>query len=126
MSFPSSALGFPITVKQTGPLLALISLILLAGGIVLQFFVVLSGATYGTPENLVYFLRADTSTITGAPAESAWNFLALCGYGTNVQSCKGTQAALPFQPDQNFGTTTGVPPQFLGYTAKDTRKPLHC
>ncbi|WPH01221.1 protein sur7 [Acrodontium crateriforme] len=98
------------------PLLALISLIILAGGIVLQFFVILSGTKIGTPEDQIYFLQADTSAINGAMSTSRWTYFSVCGVGANGKNanCSPIKAASPFNPVQNFGTTDGVPMDFVG------------
>jgi len=99
------------------PILGLVSLILLAGGILLQFFVILSGAVSGSIENKVYFLQASTNGIKGARNPSRWTFFAICGVdGANNANCGKVVPALPFNPPgkSNFGTTTGVPAAFVG------------
>ncbi|KAK3078864.1 hypothetical protein LTS18_006438 [Coniosporium uncinatum] len=101
------------------PILGLVSLILTAGGILLQFLVILSGIhTYAVPLNLVYFLQADTSGISNAPNPARWTFFSICGVGPNGHNanCGPIRAALPFDPpnSQDFGTTNGVPPAFIG------------
>lgn len=45
------------------------------------WFVILSGVTNSTPLNRTYFLRADTSGITGARPVTQWTFFRLCGLG---------------------------------------------
>ncbi|EON67632.1 hypothetical protein W97_06775 [Coniosporium apollinis CBS 100218] len=98
------------------PILSLISLILLAGGLLLQFLVVLSGGIQAFPVNLVYFLQVSTNGITPAPRNpSRWTFWAICGVvdGRNG-NCGAVVPALPFDPPRNFGTTEGVPPGFTG------------
>lgn len=98
-----------------GSIVAFVSLIVLAAGVLFQFFVILSGAVNSTPINKTYFLRAATNGLGNAPATSAWTFLALCGYaGSSTQNCRHTVAALPFNPPQNFGTLTNIPAGFLG------------
>jgi len=101
------------------PILGLISLILLAGGIVLQFLVILSGAVSGSPENQIYFLQASTNGISPQPRNpSRWTFFAICGVDSNGHNsnCGSVVPALPFDPParSNFGTTNGVPAQFIG------------
>ncbi|KAI0397661.1 SUR7/PalI family-domain-containing protein [Xylariaceae sp. FL0594] len=59
--------------------LAPLSLIFLAGSIVLMFFVVLAGVTDTSPLRQTYFLSADTSSISGARAVSQWTFFHICG-----------------------------------------------
>jgi hypothetical protein len=58
-----------------------VSLILIAGALVLMFFVVLSGLKSTTPLNKVYFLQADTSSISGARSISQWTYFYVCGSG---------------------------------------------
>jgi hypothetical protein len=101
------------------PILGLISLILLAGGIVLQFLVILSGAVSGSPENQIYFLQSTTNGITPQPRNpSRWTFFAICGVDGNGHNtnCGNVVPALPFDPPNrnNFDTTNGVPAQFIG------------
>jgi len=55
----------------TRPLMVLLGLIFLAGGMLLQFLTVLSGGVKSFPENLIYFLEAGTNGIAGAPNPSA-------------------------------------------------------
>ncbi|KAK0973521.1 Eisosomes component [Friedmanniomyces endolithicus] len=96
-------------------------MLLLAGGIVLTFFIVLSGAhIYKTPIELVYFLQASTKGITGGssalpPNPARWTWLAVCGVvNGNNGACGPVKAAQYFDPVWNFGTSTGVPAAFLG------------
>lgn len=99
------------------PLLGLISLIVLAGGILLQFFTILSGAVNSSPENQFYFLQASTNNIPNARNPSRWTFFAICGVGPesghNV-NCGKPVPALPFDPPRNFRTTSNVPDDFVG------------
>ena len=98
-----------------GPLFALLALFLVAGGILLNIFVILSGVVSTTPMPHIYFLSADTSAITGAPATSAWTYFALCSKpGDETTDCGPVKAAFTFNPVGNFGTSTGVPPAFIG------------
>jgi len=101
------------------PLLGLISLILLAGGIVLQFLVILSGGISDSPENQIYFLQTTTNGISPQPRNpSRWTFFAICGVDSNGHNsnCGSPVPALPFDPARrnNFGTTIGVPAAFIG------------
>lgn len=96
------------------PLLGVAAIVLLAGGIVLQFLVVLSGAVNSSPVNLVYFLQASTDGVSGGrpnlPNPIRWTFFALCGSENgNNANCYPVRAALPFDPQNNFGTEQGVP-----------------
>ncbi|KAF1841495.1 SUR7-domain-containing protein [Cucurbitaria berberidis CBS 394.84] len=99
------------------PLLAIVSLILLAGGILLQFFTILSGAVNSSPIDRFYFLQASTNNIENARNPSRWTFFAICGRdpttGYNA-NCGNIVPALPFDPPRNFGTQENVPEQFIG------------
>lgn len=65
-----------------GSLFGIASLALIAGSIVLMFFVVLSGVKDTTPLNKTWFLQADTSTIAGSGrAVSQWTYFYVCGEG---------------------------------------------
>jgi len=95
---------------RSGPLITLLSLIFLAVGILFQFFIILSGAVSGTPENKVYFLRADTAGIGSAPSSAAWTYFAICDYVNGVTAaCSNASPARPFRISSNFGATTGYP-----------------
>lgn len=101
------------------PILAIISLILLAGGIVLQFFIILSGGINSDPINQIYFLEATTNGITPQPRNpTRWTYFALCGANDkdNNVNCGDPVPALPFSPrdDSNFGTQRGLPGDFDG------------
>lgn len=101
--------------SSAGPALGLVALALLAGGVVLQFFVILSGTRAGLPTNLVYFLQTTTNGISGARNPARWTYFAICGAdGTHNTDCGAVVPALPFDPARNFGTDTGIPSQFLG------------
>lgn len=101
------------------PFLGLVAIILLAGGIVLQFLTILSGAVQSSPVNLVYFLQAGTDGISGGrsdlPNPVRWTFFALCGNenGRNG-NCYSVTAALPFDPARNFNTQQNIPDAFDG------------
>jgi hypothetical protein len=99
------------------PILGLLSLILLAGGVLLQFFVILAGTSDHKPLNLVYFLQTTTNGIPGARNPSRWTPFYICGVvdGHNG-NCGKPVPALPFNPPgrSNFDTATGVPDDFLG------------
>ena len=101
------------------PILSVAAIVLLAGGIVLQFFVILSGAVNSSPVNLVYFLQASTDGLSGAksnlPNPVRWTFFALCGSNNGHNAnCLPVRAALPFDPQRNFGTSQGIPDAFHG------------
>lgn len=84
----------------------------------MQFLVILSGLG-STPLNQVYFLQASTNGINNGNTRlrdpARWTYLAICGVsssGLNA-NCGPTMAALPFDVPRNFGTTDGVPMQFV-------------
>lgn len=102
------------------PALGLISLILLAGGVLLQLLVILSGGVNSFPISTVWFLRASTDGIANSPRNpTSWTYWALCGVdqatGRNTD-CGAKVPALPFSPTHrtNFGTSDGVPEEFIG------------
>jgi len=95
------------------PILGLLALVFLAGGIVLQFLVVLSGLPT-TPENDIYFLEATlggaaASGLNGISNPVRWTWLRICGVdgqtGLNA-FCQPTGAAVPFSPVDNFPQQT--------------------
>ncbi|KAF2488875.1 SUR7-domain-containing protein [Lophium mytilinum] len=99
------------------PIFGIVSLIILAGGILLQFLVILSGAVNSSPENQIYFLEASNiGNIAGARNPSRWTFFAVCGADSKGHNtnCGKVVPALPFDPPRNFGTTMNVPDQFIG------------
>jgi hypothetical protein len=102
---------------HSGPILAIVSLILVAGGVLLQFFTILTGGINSAPLDRFYFLQASTNGIPNARNPSRWTFFAICGAdpttGHNA-NCGAVVPALPFDPPRNFGTQTGVPEQFIG------------
>ena len=93
------------------------SLIVTGGAVLFLFFIMLSGGVNHTPLNQVYFLKADTSKIPGAPQTAQWTFWNVCdsvGTGLNV-NCTPVKPAHPFDPPRNFGTTKNIDPGFIGY-----------
>lgn len=100
-----------------GPILAFLSLILVGGGVLLQFFTILTGAVNSSPLDRFYFLEASTNGIANARNPSRWTFFAICGAdptsGHNA-NCGAIVPALPFDPPRNFGTEQNVPEQFIG------------
>lgn len=83
----------------------------------MQFLIVLSGLNH-SPLNQVYFLQADTSAITNGGANyrnpARWTYLDICGVQNGLNSdCTSTRAAQSFDVPKNFGTTDGVPAQFV-------------
>ncbi|KAF2257976.1 SUR7-domain-containing protein [Lojkania enalia] len=99
------------------PIIALLSLIILAGGILLQFFSILSGGVNSFPENQFYFLEASTNGIPNARNPSRWTFFAVCGVDTSSghnANCGAPVPALPFDPPRNFDARQNVPEAFIG------------
>ena len=96
---------------SAGGALGIVALILLAGSIVLLFFVVLSGVTNSTPLNKTYFLSADTSGITGARPISQWTFFYVCGAGNT--DCGSPVPDLPIGYAW-IGNTAGAPSAMVG------------
>jgi len=94
-----------------------VSLILIAGSLVLMFFVVLSGVTNTTPLNKTYFLRATTSGIQGARPVSQWTYFYVCGEGNT--NCGSPVSDLPFGYAW-VGGGEGAPGGLLGSHGKGT------
>ncbi|KAI1761514.1 SUR7/PalI family-domain-containing protein [Hypoxylon sp. FL1150] len=97
--------------------LAPLSLLFLAGSLVMLWFIILSAVTTTTPLNKTYFLSADTSGITGARSVTQWAYFYICGEG-NV----GCNKAAPAPP---LGwawsaNPSGAPPQLVGTHGGDT------
>jgi len=74
--------------------LGLVGLILTAGSLVMLWFIILSGVTHSSPLDRTYFLRADTSGITGAKPITQWTYFQFCGLDN--RDCDSSQAAPPF------------------------------
>lgn len=96
----------------------MLSLVFTAGAIVLIFLTLLAGTVDSSATNKVYFLQADTSGIANAPPTSRWTFWNYCSSDSSsaVGLCNGVHPAYPLDPPsgRTFGTTDGVPPQFIG------------
>ncbi|QEU58589.1 Sur7 [Kluyveromyces lactis] len=91
-----------------------VSLLFLMGSTMLLIFIVLSGSIEHSPVNEFYWLQADTSNITGAPALSRWTFWGLCGVSGNKNvNCSSLEPAYPLSPVDDFGTTEGFPSDFV-------------
>lgn len=94
------------------------SMILIAGSIVLLFFVVLSGVKNTTPLNKIWFLQADTSRIAGSGrALSQWTYFYVCG--ADNQDCGAAVPDLPIGYAW-IGGSDGVPADLVGSHGKDT------
>lgn len=83
----------------------------------MQILIILSGLN-GSPVNKIYFLQADTSSIQSDSRNynnpARWTYLAICGVvdGKNG-NCGPKGAAIPFDPERNFGTSNGVSENLL-------------
>jgi hypothetical protein len=109
------------TDSRLGGLFGLLSLILVAGGLLLMFFILLTGAVDGDPVNRWYFLEADTSNIPNAPPVSRWTYWNVCGVDGSRTDCSGDQnymnvhPAFPLDPasGRTFDTDVNVPENFV-------------
>jgi len=72
---------------------SLISIVFLAASLVMLWFVILSGLTHTSPLSQTYFLRADTSGISGSRAITQWTYFFICGLDNN--DCGPATPALP-------------------------------
>ena len=101
-----------IAYKFSGAILGVTSLVLLAGSIVLTFFVILSGVTNSSPLNKTYFLKADTSTIAGSGrAISQWTYFYVCG--EHNTDCGNAVPDMPLGYAW-VGGSTGAPASLVG------------
>lgn len=105
-------------------LLSFISILILAGGVVMEFLVILSGISTHSPLKQVYFLQADTSGISSnngspVPNPARWTYFAICGeHNGNNANCGKVNAAIPFDPMRNFGTQTNIPQKLLQHPSQ--------
>lgn len=83
-----------------------LNLFFLAGTMLLLLFIIMAGSGDHTPLNF-YWVRADTSNISGAYSESAWSFWGVCSYPGFKDCQRGP--AYPISPKDNFQTLQGVP-----------------
>lgn len=94
------------------------SLILIAGSVVLLFFVILSGVKNSSPLNKTYFLKADTSSIAGSGRPvSQWTYFYVCGEGNT--NCGAAVPDLPFGYAW-VGGSAGAPDSLVGGKGKHT------
>eukprot|EP01099_Mayorella_cantabrigiensis_P006459 TRINITY_DN5416_c0_g1_i1.p2 TRINITY_DN5416_c0_g1~~TRINITY_DN5416_c0_g1_i1.p2 ORF type:complete len:178 (-),score=11.31 TRINITY_DN5416_c0_g1_i1:515-1048(-) len=103
-------------------LFTLLSLVLVAAGLLFKFFVLLAGAVDGAPVNKWYLLEADTSGIPGAPPVSRWSYWNVCGVDGSTTVCgdenySDVHPAFPLDPSshRNFDTDVGVPQDFIDH-----------
>lgn len=97
--------------------LSIVSMIFLAGSIVMMFFVILAGVANTTPLNHTYFLSADTSGITGARDVTQWTYFYHCGTGN--LDC-GKAAPAPAFGWAWSGNPSGAPDALVGSSGGDT------
>lgn len=89
----------------------------MAGSLLLLWFLILSGVKHTTPLDKVYFLRADTSGITGARDVTQWTYFYFCGEGNN--DCGKARPAPAFGKawDSN---AENAPSSLIGGSGDDT------
>jgi len=98
----------------------LVSLVLVAGGLLLMFLILLAGAIDDGPVNKFYILQADTGNIPGAPPVSRWSYWNVCGVQNDRTVC-GNQTysevhpAFPLDPasHRTFNTHVNIPQNFI-------------
>ncbi|GAB7351907.1 hypothetical protein MBLNU459_g2449t1 [Dothideomycetes sp. NU459] len=97
------------------PILGLVSLAIVAAGVLFQFFIILSGIANVTPFNKTYFLQVDTSNTDATRNPTRWTYFKICGVVNGLNgNCGASVPALPFSPARNFGGTDGLPAAFIG------------
>lgn len=75
-------------------LLGTAGLIFLSTSMLFIWFIILPGVTDDTPFRKTYYLRADTSGITGARDISQWTYFFICGLDN--KDCGDAHPAIPF------------------------------
>lgn len=101
--------------RTTG--LAPVALLLLAGSLLLLWFVILSGLTHTSPLRETYFLRADTSGIQGARPITQWTYFKTCS--DDNTDCGPARPGLPLG-DGWASNARGVPSDLIGSYGNDT------
>lgn len=96
------------------PILGFASIILILGALLLMLLTLIGGSVGHNPINKFYFLEADTSQIPGAAPLTRWTFWNACTVINGRDDCPKVHPAYPFDPPRNFGTSSGVPQQFIG------------
>jgi hypothetical protein len=96
-------------------LFGLFSLILVAGGLLLMFFILLAGVVDSLPVSKWYFLEAATENIPGAPAVARWTYWNICNGESGRNDCGKVHPAFPLDPSshRNFNTDQNVPEDFI-------------
>ncbi|KAH3687436.1 hypothetical protein WICPIJ_001587 [Wickerhamomyces pijperi] len=90
-----------------------VSSLLTAGLTLMLVFIILSGAINSSPIDKFYWLEADTSSISGAPAMSKWTFWGLSESVDGSTKHVDLQPGYPISPVDNFGTTENIPQDFI-------------
>ncbi|KAK5046942.1 hypothetical protein LTR84_007296 [Exophiala bonariae] len=103
-------------------LFSLLSLILVAGGLLFMFFILLAGAIDHAPVDKWYLLQADTSNIPNAPPISRWSYWNVCGVENGRTVCgeedySKVHPAFPLDPasHRTFDTDVNVPEDFVNH-----------
>jgi len=96
---------------MAGSIKSISALIFLAGSLILLWFVILSGITRTSPLRQTYFLRADTSGISGARDISQWTYFKVCGLDN--LNCGPARPGLPLG-DAWDTDAAGVPSELIG------------
>jgi len=89
----------------------------LGASLVLLWFVILSGLTHTSPLSETYFLRADTSGISGARSISQWTYFFICGLDN--KDCGPATPALPIGHAWS-GSPSNAPAELVGGYGGDT------
>ncbi|XXH02632.1 MAP kinase kinase Wis1 [Hypoxylon texense] len=97
--------------------LAPLSLLFLAGSLVMLWFIILSAVTTTTPLNQTYFLSARTDGITGARSVTQWAYFYICGEGNT--DCSRAAPAPPLGWAWS-GNPSNAPPELVGTHGGDT------
>lgn len=101
--------------KTARPVLSCLSLLFLAGTIVLLVLLIIAGTQDRNPLDRIFWLEADTSGIPNAPDGIAhWTLYNYCDERNGLNhNCRSNKAAYPFDPVRNFRTEENVPRDFI-------------
>lgn len=97
--------------ERPGSATGIVSLLLIAGSLVLLIFVIIAGVKPTTPLSNTYFLEADTSSFEGARPVSRWTYFYVCG--ADNTDCGKAVPDLPIGYAWITGTK-GVPVELVG------------
>ena len=84
---------------------------MISASLLFLWFIILSGVTGNTPLDKTYFLRADTSGITGARPVTQWTYFFFCGRNNN--DCGPPRPAPAFGKAWD-GRADNVPSSLIG------------